>query len=683
MISVAADVGGTFTDLVLADGSTGRMLIDKVPSTPGSGDAVVRGIRRLARAADVPVGSIDVFIHGFTIATNAWLTRSGANVVLATTRGFRDILEIATQRRPLAYSLTQPPREPIVPRSRVVEVDERLDAFGRIVAPLSAEECERVAAAIAAHRPEAVAISLLFSYLDATHEEWLAAVLRERLPNVPVYLASRINPQIEEYPRTNTTVVSAYVGPAVDRYLGMLERDLPGAGMTAPLLLMRSDGGIATSGAAREQPGSMLLSGPAGGVMAGLEVSRVLGVPDLVTFDMGGTSADFALIEGGRAQFSHEREHGGERLRLPSIDIHTISAGGGSIGHVDLGGAIRVGPESAGAVPGPACYGLGGTQPTLTDAALVLGWLSSDEYLGGEMTLDLARARESVATAIAQPLGISVEDAAFAMVAIANANMAVAVRAVSVERGHDVRQFSLLAFGGAGAIFAPFLARDLEMREIIVPPRPGVFSAAGLLVSDIRYALQAPLRMALDGYDADTVARTYAKLQRQADLSFERDKIEPARRRLRRLLDVRYIGQVHELTVEMPARDSGDGTHAAAIAAAFHRAHERAYGFADAAQPCEIVNLRLEATGAMPKPRIGAGATTDDARAVRAARRRTVYLGPRWGSMQAEVVDRAALEIGATLSGPAIAVQLDTTTLVLPGQRLRVDDAGMFRIGVA
>ena len=352
--SIGVDVGGTFTDLVLIDGQAGVHL-DKVPSTPGRPDAVLDGIRRITGTAGVAASGVDLFVHGFTVATTAFLTRNGARVALAVTEGMRDILEIGDQMRPHLYRLSQTKPLPVVPRSRTIEVAERRDAHGKVVTPLTMEETRRVAAAIAALEPESVAICLAFSFLDAAHEEMLEEALVEELPGVPLYLSSRVNPQIEEYPRANSTALAAYVGPIVDRYVATLDQALAADNVAAPLRLMRSDGGIATPRSARDNPAAMLFSGPAGGVIAGANMAEELGVGDLVTFDMGGTSADFSVIAGGEPRMVTERRVGGVPLRLPTLDIETISAGGGSIAHVDIGGALRVGPQSAGAEPGPAC----------------------------------------------------------------------------------------------------------------------------------------------------------------------------------------------------------------------------------------------------------------------------------------------------------------------------------------
>lgn len=679
MLSLSADVGGTFTDVVLVDSDRAVLLADKVLTTPGSTGAIIAGMHRLCERANVKPADIDVLIHGFTIATNAWLTRSGARVVLAVTDGFRDVLEIATQRRPDPYDLHLCALQPLAERACVVEVDERIDAFGEVVRPLDRAAADKAAQRIAALEPEAVAISLLFSYLNDAHEVLLADAVRRLLPNVPVYTSARINPQTDEYPRTNTTVTAAYVGPAVSRYIRQLEATLPEAGMKAPVLLMRSDGGVSTVAATRVNPATMLLSGPAGGVIASLNLSRQAEAPNLITFDMGGTSADFSLIANGRARMINLRELHGEILRTPSLDIQTISSGGGSIGAVDAGGALRVGPQSAGSVPGPACYGRGGTQPTLTDAALVMGLLDANEYVGGEMTLDTAAAREAVRAHVAAPLGLSVEEAAYAMVAIANAQMAQAIRGLSIERGYDLRDFGLVSFGGAGSIFAPFLARDLGMKEVLVPLKPGVFSATGLMLTDIRYAYQRHFLAPLNELDGRAIATEYDAMIADARDAFERDRVRADQRQYTCHADMRYIGQVHELTVELPVGVLDGVFDAADARRRFLVEHERAYGFADPLMDVEVVNLRLEAAGVMPKPdvQVPVPASVDPARNEGS---RTLYLGPELGNVAARVLARDTLAAGESLDGPLIVNQPDTTILVLPQQRMTVDANGILRI---
>ncbi|MYN14300.1 hydantoinase/oxoprolinase family protein [Pusillimonas sp. TS35] len=694
MISISADVGGTFTDIILADGRQNRIYADKVLSTPGSSQAIISGIQHISEKAGILPADIDVFVHGFTIATNAWLTRSGARVILATTQGFSDVLEIGTQRRPFPYSLKHGKPVPLAPRAQVVEVDERMDAFGQVVRGLSDAQATAAARRICAMEPEAVAISFLFSHLNPAHEDRLAAAIHALRPELTVYKSSAINPQAQEYPRTNTTVTSAYVGPIVDRYLLDLQAALPRIGMTAPLLLMRSDGGVATTETARRQPINMLLSGPAGGVVAALSISQRNHIPNIITFDMGGTSADFSLIAKGRAMTATERNVAGEIIRMNALDISTISAGGGSIGSVDLGGAIRVGPESAGSVPGPACYGQGGTLPTLSDAALVMGLLDKDMRLPNGLALDQERAGTAIKTEIADKLGISVEEAAFGMVAIANAQMAQAIRSLSVEKGFDVRAFSLLSFGGAGSLFAPFLMEELDMREIVIPARPGVFSASGLLLSDIKYHFQSAYAREIDNTDAADIQSALDALTRQAEAAFDRDGVPTDRRIFQFSADMRHIGQVHELVVPitpnpsaMPAASTSMAAPVAGQASSwnsedmvrrFVRQHEQAYGFSDITMPCEVVNVRLEAVGMIDRP------DTEERKPPACAgmplTHRRLYLGPEMGYCNAEIYARHTLGLNQRIDGPAVITQADTTILLLPGQHGYTDAGGLLRV---
>lgn len=680
-VSIGVDVGGTFTDLVLIDGLAGVHL-DKVPSTPGRPDAVLDGIRRVAGTAGVAASGIDLFVHGFTVATNAFLTRNGAKVAMAVTAGMRDILEIGDQMRPHLYRLSQTKPLPVVPRSRMIEVAERRDAYGKVITPLTREETRRVAAAIAALEPESVAICLAFSFLDADHEEMLEEALAEELPGVPLYLSSRVNPQIEEYPRANSTALAAYVGPVVDRYVATLDQALAADSVAAPLRLMRSDGGIATPRSARDNPAAMLFSGPAGGVIAGAKLAEELGVGDLVTFDMGGTSADFSVIAGGEPRMVTERRVGGVPLRLPTLDIETISAGGGSIAHVDIGGALRVGPQSAGAEPGPACYARGGTDATVTDAAVVLGILHPDEFLGGEVPLDAGLADEAVTGNIAGPLGLSLEEAALGIVRVANAGMIQTIRKLSVERGLDIRDFALVAFGGAGPIYAPYMARDLGMTEVLVPAHPGVYAAQGLLMSDVRHTAQTAFQRAFAKTSEAELSGRLGAMARQLDTDLARDGIVETNRYLRYLADMRCMGQFHELLVPLPQPDHPGWWKPDEVAAAFHAIHERAYGHTDPDVPVEFVNLRVEAFGRTPKaapPPAPERATA----APEPAGTRQVCLDVATGFVETPVYRRDDLRPGHAFGGPAIVTQRDTTTVVLSRQTVTVSDSGVLRVSTS
>ena len=679
--SIGVDVGGTFTDLVLIDGQSGVRL-DKVPSTPGRPDAVLDGIRRITGTAGVAASGVDLFVHGFTVATNAFLTRNGARVALAVTEGMRDILEIGDQMRPHLYRLSQTKPLPVVPRSRTIEVAERRDAHGKVVTPLTKEETRRVAAAVAALEPESVAICLAFSFLDAAHEEMLEEALAEELPGVPLYLSSRVNPQIEEYPRANSTALAAYVGPVVDRYVATLDQALAADNVAAPLRLMRSDGGIATPRSARDNPAAMLFSGPAGGVIAGANMAEELGVGDLVTFDMGGTSADFSVIAGGEPRMVTERRVGGVPLRLPTLDIETISAGGGSIAHVDIGGALRVGPQSAGAEPGPACYARGGRDATVTDAAVVLGILHPEEFLGGEVLLDAGLARQAVSENIAQPLGLSLEEAALGIVRVANAGMIQTIRKLSVERGLDIRDFALVAFGGAGPIYAPYMARDLGMAEVLVPAHPGVYAAQGLLMSDVRHTAQTAFQRRFAKTSEAELSGRLGAMAGELDTELARDGIAEANRYVRYLADMRCTGQFHELLVPLPQPDAPGWWKPDEVAAAFHEIHERAYGHTDPDVPVEFVNLRVEAFGRTPKAAAPPAAERATA-APEPAGHRQVCLDITAGFVETPVYRRDNLRPGQTFGGPAVITQRDTTTVVLDRQEVTVAGSGVLRVNTS
>lgn len=681
MVYLSADVGGTFTDLVLIDTESGRLSIDKVPTTPGSATAISAGITRILAAQGRSISDVNIFVHGFTIATNAFLTRAGARVALITTAGFRDVLEIGTQQRAHLYSLTERKPPPIVPRSQAVEVDERIDSFGSIVKGLTDASVEAAVQATTAVRPDAIAISLLFSHLNPAHEVRIRDALERRFPDKPIYCSSQINPQIEEYARASTTTIAAYVGPEVRRYLESLEGELRRIGLKAPILLMRSDGGVATIPAILENPALTLFSGPAGCVIGGGLTATQERIPNIVTFDMGGTTADFSVIAGGEPRHKGSRIVDGLPLRLPSLDIESISAGGGSIAYVDRGGGLKVGPRSAGAVPGPACYGKGGTDATVTDAAVVLGILDPDDYLGGEMPLFADRAREAIRRSVAEPLGLEIEEAAYGIMAVANAQMCQAIRTLSVERGCDIRDFALLACGGAGPVHAPYMARELEMSEVIVPVFPGVFAAQGLLGTDIRHSAQRPYQIDLDEVNPAELADCLHRLRAELDDALARDQIPPEDRQFRYHADLRCIGQFHELSAPLPSPDDRAWWRPELIAEAFYDLHLKSFGHADRAVPVEIVNVRVEAFGRTPKPSANAGSTSNPG-PVRAAKTRPVYIDRKTGFVDCPVYRRGDLRPGHRLEGPGIVVQRDSTTVILPQQIATVAESGMIRISV-
>ena len=651
------------------------MRAEKIPTVKGSAAAIRSGIGRILGGG---AGGLASFIHGSTIATNTWLTRSGADSVLLVTRGYRDVLEIGDQRRPHLYRLDQARPPALVPRSRVIEVEERIGANGDIVIPLTGREITRVLAALDGLRFDSVAISLLFGHLNPAHEAALAEAVAAVRPGCPVYCSHEINPEIGEFQRANTTAVAAYVGPEMGRYLEALEAGLREDGFAAPLLLMRSDGGVATLEAALRNPLTMLLSGPSGGVVASLALARTAGLDNLLTFDMGGTSADFSIVAEGQASLSQERIIDGQVLRTPMIDIKAISAGGGSLARVDHAGRLHVGPQSAGAQPGPACFGRGGTQPALTDALAALGILDPADFSAGDIRLAPEKAVEAIRTQVANPLGIGVEEAAHGMIGVASTQMRQAMRALAISKGRDLRDFSLLAFGGAGAIFAAFMAEELGIARVLVPPRAGVFSAFGLLLADMRHQHQQAFMSALDDPEEEALREALARLRARIEDAFDRDAVPAERRIIQFSADLRYVGQHHH--AQVPCALRADGLwDAAAMSGRFHDIHERTYGHADRAGEVECVNLRVEGVGVVGKPSFPRLAHRAGAPAVPCGSR-AVALGLSPERTPCPVYARETLLSGHRIPGPAIVTQSDTTILLLPGQSGSVDEYGVIHI---
>ncbi len=675
---LSADVGGTFTDLVLIDNEAGRSYVDKVPSgVRGTAAAIAKGIHQITQSAGLTPRDIDLFVHGFTVSTNAFLMGTGAKAALITTNGFRDVLEVGNQLRPALYSVTTPRTAPIIERTRILEANERVDSFGDIVTALDDADIDRLIGELEALAPDAIAISLAFAHLNPTHEQKIAARLAQALPDTPVYMSHQVNPQIEEWPRANTTSIAAYVGPIVNGYVTDLEKTLDETGLTAPLRIMRSDGGIATPLSARENPAHTLLSGPAGGVVASEKLCNRLGYLDAITFDMGGTSADFSAIVDGEPKTVGERRIKGQPLRLPTLDVETISAGGGSTAWIDMGGGLKVGPDSAGSVPGPACYPQGGSEPTTTDAAVVLGYLHADDYLGGRIKLDRDAAAQAIKVRVADPLGLSIEDAALGIVLIASAGMVQGIRTLCVERGIDPRRFWLLAFGGAGPLFAGFLARDLQMEGMLVPPHPGVFAAEGLLMSDLRHTVQQPFGGLVTRGD-DALRDALSGMRSTVDAALARDGIAQKDRSHRFYAGLRYVGQFHEIKVPVNGDADAGVWDADAISNAFHAEHNRIYGHNAKDSPVEFVSLHADAVGKMDRPAETPLEMTTQGEVSPTGSRKAMF--SRDGFVDTQIYDRTTLPEGYSLQGPAIITQLDSTTVVAPGETATVLEGGTLKI---
>ena len=649
---LGVDTGGTFTDFVLADRD--RLTILKLPSTPDNpARAFLEGVRRLnAQGADI--------VHGSTVATNALLERKGARVAFVASAGFGDLLEIGRQTRPKLYDLFPSRPAPLVPAELRFEVPERVDCRGEVLEPLSPEAVEALVERVRASGAESVAVCLLFSFLNPQHEQAIGRRLQAEEGLAHVSVSSEVLPEYREYERASTTAVNAYVSPLLDRYLGGLE-----AGLGRPIRMMQSNGGSVSSAALRKLGVRTILSGPAGGVTGAFYLARLAGFDQVITLDMGGTSTDVCLCP-GTLPFTVEAELGGCAIRVPMIDIETVGAGGGSIARLDPGGALLVGPQSAGAVPGPACYGLGGTEPTVTDANLVLGRIHPDYFVGGEMRIYRELAYRAVGE-LARKMGIPEIAAAQGIIRVANSNMARAIRRVSVERGHDPRRFTLVAFGGAGPLHACELAAELAIPRVLIPPYPGVVSAFGLLVGDITKDYSRTwLRPSTQVSDAD-LAMEFGPLRERALAEMVEEGFEPGKVRLDLMLDIRYVGQSYELTV--PYEPGGF----AASLEAFHAQHRQRYGHSHPELPTEVVNLRVRAVGAVeapPLPTVPAGGPDASAAVVG----EQVFDGER--QVAGKLYLRSRLLAGNRLVGPALVLQADSTVFIPAGWVGLVDNWG-------
>ena len=667
--AIALDVGGTFTDVTLLDGATGRLVITKTPTTPHDpSDGFLAGVDRALALAGAAPAALRHVLHGTTTATNAILEAKGAVTALFTTAGFRYVLEIGRHdipRRANMFAWTKPARP--VPPELIFEIPGRITVDGTELEALDEEVVREAARRVREAGVASVAVCFLHSYADAAHERRAREVLLAEYPGCQVSLSSEVLPVFREFERSMVTVLNAYVQPVVGRYVARLDERLRRRGVTAPLSIMKSNGGVVGADVVRTQAIHTALSGPAAGVIGARLVGDAAGFADVISVDVGGTSADVCLIQGGDAALTTEGHVGGWPVPVPMIDIHTIGAGGGSIARVTEDGTLTVGPESAGAVPGPVCYGTGGEEPTVTDAHLVLGRIPP-HLLGGEMPLDAERARRAIEERMARPLGLTVEAAACGVLDLVNNTMVGAIRLVSVERGHDPRDFALVPFGGAGPLHGADLAALLAMRTVVVPRHPGVLSTFGLLGTEVRNDYARTTLQKPPDYDLAAVASVYAELEAEAQTWLETEHVAPAHRRVQRLADLRYRHQGFEITVPWPERDLSVAT----VIGRFHARHERLYTYALPDAAVEIVTLRVAAAGRVRRFTLPTVPATLRRRAT--ARRRVYFSGVGWTPSM--VFDRASLSAGATVRGPAIVEQPDATTVVLPGQRATVDRLG-------
>jgi N-methylhydantoinase A len=681
---IGVDIGGTFTDVALVDDASGHIGVAKVPTTPSDlTEGVLCALDMAMRRYQVAAADVGLLSHATTVVTNAILEETGARAALITTRGFRDVLELRRSARADLYDLFQDAPATLIPRRRRFEITERIGADGTIVTPLAENEIDGLVAALEAARVDAVAISLLFSFLNPEHEQRLGARLRAALPHLPVYLSSEVLPEIKEFERTSTTAVCAYAGPILSSYLQRLDhvtrsRALP------PLYLMGSNGGILEAAEAMAMPAMAVESGPAAGVVAAALVARQTGRLDLLSFDMGGTTAKASLIRGGHYETTPDYEVGGgssmsrwmngtgHPIRVPVIDLAEVSAGGGSIAWVDRAGGLRVGPKSAGADPGPVCYARGGIEPTVTDCNLLLGYLDKASLLDGDLPIDHDAAVAAVRQRLAEPLAVDTRTAAAAVIDVVNHAMAEVLKIVSIQRGHDPRDFALAAFGGAGPLHAAALARELGIAEVICPPIPGAFSALGLVGTDLKRDYVRTLYTTAAAADPKALEAAFVALEKTGMAMLDRAGVTPARRRFERAVDARYPRQSHELVIPVPPR-SVDAAALAEIAAAFHDRHLHTYGHDNRSEPVQIVSIRVTAIGATAPLVIRDTVAPSGTEAVKAKRQLWFR---ETGVIDATIYDRKRMPAGLEIAGPVVIESLESTILVPPGWQAKMNADG-------
>ena len=674
---VGVDSGGTFTDICLFEEDEGRVEVWKVSSTPddpsrGIAQGVEEGMRRVApEAGDQPAAPVSYFGHGTTVATNALIQHKGVPTGLVTTDGFRDLLEIGRQKRPDLYDIFADKPPTLVQRDLRIEVAERVRHDGAVEISLDEEGVRTAARKLRAARVSAVAISFLYSFVRPEHERRAKEIVQEEYPEAFICTSHEIAPEFREFERLSTAVVNAYLGPVMKRYIDRLAPRLSALGMSVAPHLTQSNGGVIGFETAAEKPVRTVLSGPSTGVVGAQAIGRAAGLPDLITFDMGGTSTDVALLKAGEARLTSEAIVHGHPIKAPMLDIHTVGAGGGSIAYVDSGGLLKVGPRSAGADPGPVCYGKGNAEPTVTDANIVLQTLNPRYLLGGRMAVRQDLSKDAIGK-LAQRLGLGLMETAQGIISVVTANMAKAIRVISVQRGHDPRDYTLMAFGGVGPLHAARLAKELDIKRILVPRNPGILCAMGLLLTDLRADFATTRLMPLEAGAVAEIERAFSTLNEQADAWFAQEQIASDARRLQRTVDMRYTGQNYELAIPLP-----DGPITARtldlLAQGFADAHQRMYGFLADNEPVQLVTFRLEATGLVSKATLKAypPAGEDARHAIRESRE--VWLAESRAFVACPVYAREELKSGNRFMGPAIVEQMDATTVVLPGMTAQVD----------
>ncbi|MGF9916839.1 hydantoinase/oxoprolinase family protein [Paenibacillus ehimensis] len=671
---VGVDVGGTFTDVTLVDTRSGEILNHKVPSTPDDPSrAIMNGVEQILELNGVSVSEVRYLAHGTTVATNSLIERKGALTGLLVTEGFRDLLEIGRQTRPGLYDFFKEKPEQVIPGHLRLEVDERLYADGSVRKPLDPDRLREAIERLKQEGVQAIAVCFLFSYLNPEHEKQAVEEIRRQFPEAYVSASHQVVPEFREYARLSTTALNAYLGPVMQRYMENFQQSVRKAGIPVDPYITQSNGGIISIQESVSNPVRTAVSGPAAGVVAASHLAELTGYKNMITFDMGGTSADFSLIENGEPKISMEREVEGFPARIPMLDIHACGAGGGSIAWLDAGGALKVGPESAGSMPGPAAYGRGGTRPTVTDANAILGRLNPDGILGGRMTLDVEASKRAVQEHLCVRTGLSLLEATMGILTVVNANMTRAIRLISVEKGYDPREFTLVSFGGGGGLHCGALARELGIPRILVPPSPGTFCSLGLLVTDVRSDYVRSMLLESTGGSMETIRGLFSAMMREGAAMLEKEGIPEPKRRYVLGLDLRFKGQNYELTLPVEWSElTDDGVQG--ILTRFHEQHEKQYGYSNRSGVIEFVNYRVTALGELPKAALRR-TEESGSRSVQPTSRREVYFAEtdRPGYYDTPIYQRSELVPGDRLAGPAIIEQMDSTILILPGQTAGVD----------
>jgi N-methylhydantoinase A len=677
---IGVDVGGTFTDFSVFNRETGELFHYKLSSTPAdSSVAIVEGIKTVLEMKGAVSSDVDYLAHGTTVSTNALIEKKGAKLGLITTKGFKDLMEIGRQNRPSLYNLLAQKPESLIPPGMNFGVTERIRFDGSIETPLDEVDVRRTVGLLKNGGVGAIAVCTLFSFLNPVHEKRIVEIIGEEFPDVYVTASSSLAPEFREYSRMSTTALNSYLGPVMKKYIRNFQDSIKNIGITVEPYVTQSNGSIISIKETIDCPIKTAVSGPSAGVIGSVFIGRQCGADKIITFDMGGTSADISLIENYKPQISNERNVEGFPARIPMINIVTIGAGGGSIARIDEGKALKVGPESAGAVPGPACYSRGGTLPTVTDANIILGKLNRKKILSGRMDVDIKKAEKAMDEHICAGIGLNLADAANGIIKVVNSNMVRAIRSVSVEKGYDVREFTIMAFGGAGPLHACEVAEQLEIKEVLIPPSPGTLCSLGLLLADTKFDLSQTRALQAVAENLGEVNRQFEELEKNGKALLDKEGVEESRRHYEHFVDLRYDRQNFEITIPVPDGISDEAALKKAIAA-FHQEHQRSYGYCNEKAVVQIINFRLSAVGEIDKPSLTEFSEDPCAALPQPVEKRPVLFQNQREYLPVPVYQRDGFKPGCALAGPAILEQMDTTIVVPPFWTIRVDSFGNLRI---